>query len=138
MVKTFNISLSSKGMTDIVDITNKTKKAVKDSKKENGIVTIFVPGATAAITTIEYEPGAVQDLQEAFEKLYPYRKDYAHHATWGDNNGAAHLRAAMLGPSLTIPFVKGELTLGRWQQVVFVDFDTQAREREIVVQVVGE
>jgi secondary thiamine-phosphate synthase enzyme len=102
------------------------------------VAVVFVPGSTAAVTTIEYEPGLVKDVKEAFEKIAPEGAAYHHHERWGDDNGSAHVRAAMLGPSLMVPFVKGKLLLGQWQQIVLVDFDTRARTRDVVVQVICE
>ena len=103
-----------------------------------GVVTVFVVGSTAAITSIEFEPGAVSDFNRLFDDLAPRQADYAHHARWGDDNGSSHVRAALLGPSFTVPFVAGELALGTWQQIMLVEFDTRARRREIVIQVMGE
>ena len=138
MVKTDKISLSSKGFTEMFDITQKVDKLVKKSGIKDGIVTVFVPGSTGGITTIEYESGLIADLPEMFEKLIPYKAGYEHDATWGDANGGSHLRASLMGPSLTVPFNSGEMTLGTWQQIVFIDFDTKPRSRELVVQIMGE
>jgi secondary thiamine-phosphate synthase enzyme len=104
----------------------------------NGLVTVFVPGSTAGITTIEYEPGVVEDLKKAIERLAPQNIHYDHDARWGDGNGFAHVRASLLGPSLTVPFQEGNLLVGTWQQIVLVDFDNRPRNREIIVQVTGE
>lgn len=101
-------------------------------------VTLFVRGSTAGLTTIEFEPGAVADLQTAFERIAPRQAEYQHHLRWGDDNGYSHVRAALLGPSISVPFVEGQLTLGTWQQVILVDFDTQPRRREVVAQIIGE
>lgn len=138
MIKTNSISLSTKGNTDIIDITEKVSRLIEESEMKTGVVTIFVPGSTGGLTTVEYEPGLIKDLKEVFEELYPYRKDWAHNATWGDGNGASHIRASMLGPSLTVPFVDGEMTLGTWQQIIFIDFDVRARTRKLIVQIMGE
>ena len=138
MVKTGTISLSSKGFTQMFDITKKVDSVVKKSGIKDGIVTVFVPGSTGGITTIEYESGLIADLPEMFEKLIPYKAGYEHDETWGDANGGSHLRASLLGPSLTIPFSGSEMTLGTWQQVCFIDFDTKPRDRELVVQIIGE
>jgi secondary thiamine-phosphate synthase enzyme len=138
MVKTGTISLNSKGFTQMFDITGNVDSIVKKSGINDGIVTVFVPGSTGSITTIEYESGLIADLPEMFEKLIPYKADYEHDATWGDANGGSHLRASLMGPSLTVPFNKGEMTLGTWQQICFIDFDTKPRSRELVVQVIGE
>ena len=128
------ISVSSKGNRDMIDITPGIRNAITKAGVRSGIVTVFVPGSTAAITTIEFEPGLTRDMDEFLEKLIPYKYDYSHHQTWHDDNGSSHLQAAMLGPSVTIPVVNGALTLGTWQQVVLIDCDTRPRSRKIVVQ----
>ena len=138
MVKTGSVQLSTRGNADVQDITPEVAKVVIASELKNGTVTIFCPSATSALTTIEYENGCVSDLQRLFEEIIPSRREYAHNARWGDGNGHSHIRAALLGPSLTIPFVQGHLTLGTWQQVIYVDFDVRSRQRELVVQMVGE
>jgi len=138
MIKTKSISLSTRGDTDIIDITDKVSRLIEESEIKSGIVTIFVPGSTGGLTTVEYEPGLIKDLKEVFEELYPYKKNWAHNATWGDGNGASHIRASMLGPSLTVPFVDGEMTLGTWQQIIFIDFDVRSRTRKLIVQIMGE
>jgi len=128
------ISLSAKGFCDVHDITRKVEEILKKSKIQNGLVAVFALGSTAGVTTIEYEPNLVKDLKEFFEKIIPKDATYHHDETWGDNNGFSHLRASLLGPSLTVPIVDGKLQLGTWQQVVFIDFDNRARDREIFVQ----
>lgn len=138
MVKTKTISLNTKGNTDIMDITDKVADIIKDSEIKSGIVTVFVPGSTGGLTTVEYEPGLIKDLKDIFEEMFPYKKNWAHNATWGDGNGASHIRASFLGPSITIPFVDGEMTLGTWQQIIFIDFDTRSRTRKLIVQIIGE
>ncbi len=138
MVETKEIKLNTKGNTDIIDITGRVESAVRDSNVSNGIVTVFVPGATGGITTVEYEPGLVRDLKRLFEEVASKKKDYAHNLQWGDGNGYSHVRASLLGPSLTIPFRDKELIRGTWQQVVFIDFDNRPRARKIVVQIIGE
>jgi len=138
MIKTKSISLSTKGDTDIIDITDKVSRLIEESEIKSGVVTIFVPGSTGGLTTVEYEPGLIKDLKEVFEELFPYKKNWAHNATWGDGNGASHIRASMLGPSLTVPFVDGEMTLGTWQQIIFIDFDVRSRTRKLIVQIMGE
>lgn len=138
MVITKNIKLKSRGETDIINITGEVESAVEKTKLKNGIVTVFVPGATGALTTVEYEPGLVSDLKEAFEKWAPRRGEYAHNLKWSDGNGFSHVRASLLGPSLTVPFSGGHLTLGTWQQIIFIDFDNRSRSRELVAQVMGE
>lgn len=138
MVETQTIVLSTRGNADIQDITGRLAKAVAESGMANGTVTVFCPSSTSALTTIEYEAGAVSDLQRLFEEIIPSGRGYAHEVRWGDGNGHSHVRAALLGPSLTIPFIERELTLGTWQQVVHVDFDVRARQRELILQLVGE
>jgi secondary thiamine-phosphate synthase enzyme len=138
MVKTHSHEIETRGQGDGHDITGAVADAIHKSGIQDGIVTAFVVGSTAAITTIEFEPGAVSDLNRLFEELAPRDGEYRHHLRWGDDNGSSHVRAALLGPSLTVPFVKGELVLGTWQQIMLVEFDTRGRRREIVVQIVGE
>ena len=138
MVLTRKLALRTQGYTDIIDITNQVAEEVRRSGLKAGTVTIFVPGATGGLTTIEYEPGLVHDLQQVFERIAPYNMEYRHHLRWGDDNGASHVRASLLGPSLTVPFAGGELLLGTWQQVVFIDFDTRSRSRELILQLIGE
>ncbi len=138
MIVTDSITISTKGHTDIVDITPQIAGLVKKHKLEEGNITLFVPGSTAGITTMEFEPGLKTDLPEAFERFAPVGKLYHHDTTWGDGNGYAHVRASILGPSLTVPFSKGELLVGTWQQIVVVDFDNRSRSRKIVVQLIGE
>ena len=137
-IKTNSISLSTRGDMDIHDITDQTADILSKSGLENGTVTIFCASSTSALTTIEYESGAVSDLKRLFEEIIPQDKDYAHNARWHDGNGHSHIRAALLGPSLTIPFVDGQLTLGTWQQIIYVDFDNKPRRRELVLQLIGE
>ena len=132
------IVLNSKGENDIIDITNNVEKILLESKLKNGIITLFVVGSTAAITTIEYEPGLQQDFPNMLEKIAPKGIEYEHDSTWHDGNGHAHLRASLIGPSLTIPFINGQTSLGTWQQIVFVEMDTRSRERKIVVQIIGD
>jgi secondary thiamine-phosphate synthase enzyme len=138
MVITQELSLHTKGHCDIQDITPQVARAVRDSGLRAGIVTVFCPGATGGLTTIEYESGALADLQQVFDEIAPPDRDYRHHLRWGDDNGHSHVRAALTGPSLTVPFVDGRLTLGTWQQIVFLDFDTRPRSRRLVAQVMGE
>ena len=137
-VTTIRSTVRSRGNGDILDITTNVAEAVAGSGLINGVATLFVTGSTAGLTTIEYEPGLVHDLTAAFERLYPQALEYRHHEKWGDDNGHSHVRASMLGPSLAVPFVEGTLTLGTWQQIVLVDFDTRPRSREYVVQIIGE
>ena len=137
-VKTNYIKLSTQGNSDVIDITPQVAKKLTESGLSEGTVTIFVAGSTAALTTVEYEPGLVRDIKELFEKIAPSNKEYHHNERWHDDNGHSHVRASLVGPSLTIPFVDKKLTLGTWQQVVLIDFDNRARQREIVLQFVGE
>ena len=137
-VKTANITLNTKGNSDIQDITREVIHLVEQSGLRSGTVTIFCPSSTSGLTTVEYEPGAVADLKRLFDELVPANHNYAHNATWEDGNGHSHMRASLLGASLTIPFLEKNLTLGTWQQVIYVDFDTRPRHRELVVQMIGE
>jgi secondary thiamine-phosphate synthase enzyme len=138
MIKTEKISVKSAGHGDVIDITGKVSAIVKESGAKNGCVNVFVSGSTASVSTIEYEPNLVKDVKRVLEKLAPYGGDYEHHKTWGDDNGPAHVRATLLGPSVTVPFEDGKLLLGTWQQMAVLDFDTRPREREVIVQVMGE
>ncbi|MFQ5499309.1 MAG: secondary thiamine-phosphate synthase enzyme YjbQ, partial [Candidatus Zixiibacteriota bacterium] len=131
MVTTNELKIQTNGPGDIIDITTALGDAVGASGMASGTITAFVPGSTAGLTTIEYEPGLIQDLPDLMEKLIPSDRTYAHDATWGDGNGFSHLRSAMIGPDITVPFVSGRLTLGRWQQVVFLEFDNRGRARTI-------
>jgi secondary thiamine-phosphate synthase enzyme len=137
-VKTSSIQLNTRGNADIHDITDAVADAVTKSGLKDGTVTIFTPSSTSGLTTIEYESGAVADLRRLFDEILPADREYAHNARWGDGNGHSHIRAALLGPSLTVPFVAGRLTLGTWQQIIYVDFDIRPRQRELVVQIMGE
>jgi secondary thiamine-phosphate synthase enzyme len=132
------LELSTRGHSDIVDVTDRVRAEIAKSGLRAGIGCLFVPGATGGITTMEYEPGCVADLRRLFAELAPEEREYEHEKRWGDGNGFSHLRAALLGPSLAFPFADGEPTLGTWQQIVFVDFDNRSRRRELVIQLVGE
>ena len=123
---------------DIVDVTPELAALVAECGLVSGTATVFCPGATGALTTVEHEPGLVADLREYFERTIPSGRSYEHNRRWGDGNGHSHVRATLLGPSLVVPFVDGRLTLGTWQQVIFVDFDVPARSRRLVVQLIGE
>lgn len=136
-VQTFNLKISSNGYCDVIDITGLVRGAVEKSELDSGTVTVFVPGSTAAVTTIEYESGAISDFKAAIERIVPEDITYAHDARWGDGNGFSHVRAAMLGPSLSVPFNLSRLLLGTWQQIVLVDFDNRPRNRKIILQLVG-
>jgi len=139
MVKTEKIKVKTKGNCDVVNITEQTIEAAAQSKIKAGTVTLFNIGSTAGITTTEYEPGLVNyDIKAAFEKIAPKNARYEHEETWHDDNGHAHVRASLLGPSLSVPIVDGQLTLGTWQQIILVDFDTRARTRTIICQIAGE
>jgi secondary thiamine-phosphate synthase enzyme len=138
MVVTHSETVSTTGQGDAHDLTRKVANAVAHAPVASGIVTVFVVGSTAGMTTIEFEPGAVHDLNALFEQLAPRGAAYRHHLRWGDDNGSSHVRAALLGPSVTIPFSQGRLRLGTWQQIVLMEFDTGPREREVVFQIVGE
>ena len=137
-VKTGSISLNTKSDIDIHDITDAIAEVLSKSGLKAGTVTVFCPSSTSALTTIEYESGAVSDLKRLFEEIIPQNREYAHNDRWHDGNGHSHIRASLLGPSLTIPFVEGQLTLGTWQQVIYVDFDNKPRRRELVLQMIGE
>jgi secondary thiamine-phosphate synthase enzyme len=137
-VITKTIEINSKGENDMVDITDQTLKAILESKLENGIVTIFVSGSTAAVTTIEYEPGLRTDFPIMLNRIIPKDIEYKHDETWHDGNGHSHVRASLIGPSLTVPFKDGNLILGTWQQIVFCELDIRSRERRITLQIIGE
>ena len=138
-VETHQVSLTSQGHSEVIDITPQVANRLAEGRVRNGVVTLFVVGSTAALTTTEYEPGLAKiDLRALYERLAPEDGDYAHEATWNDDNGHSHCRATLTGPSLTIPLVDGKLTLGTWQQIILLDFDTRPRQREVIVQVLGE
>jgi secondary thiamine-phosphate synthase enzyme len=128
--------IQTKGHGDTIDITDEVSLCVSKSKVKSGIVHVFVPGSTAAITTIEYEPGVVEDLKDTFEKIAPEMFDYKHHQKWGDGNGAAHIKSAIVGTDFNVPIENGQLQLGTWQQIVLIDFDEKPRSREIIVKVI--
>jgi secondary thiamine-phosphate synthase enzyme len=134
---TDQIKASTKGNSEVVDITDKIDAALKKSKLKEGQLTIFVVGSTASVTTTEYEPGLKKDIPENLENIAPSNKRYHHDDTWGDGNGHAHVRASFMGPSLVVPFAGGKLLLGTWQQIVLIDFDNRPRFRNIVVQMIG-
>jgi secondary thiamine-phosphate synthase enzyme len=137
-IRNYAVAFPTTGKTDLIDITREVALRVRESGVAEGSVLIFVPGSTAALTTIEYESGVVEDLNEAIERLAPDSLHYRHDARWGDGNGYSHVRAALLGPSLTIPIIEGKLVLGTWQQVILCDFDNRPRKRQVVVQVSGK
>jgi len=138
MVITKELHLQTQGHTEVQDITRQVEELVRGTDLRAGVVILFCPGSTGGLTTIEYESGAVSDLRQVLDEIAPPDRDYRHHQRWGDDNGSAHVRAALVGPSLTVPFVEGRLTLGTWQQIVFLDFDTRPRSRRLVAQVMGE
>lgn len=138
MVKSDEIRLKTKGDGDLIDITDSIARAVKKSGISSGIVTVFVPGSTAGLTTIEYEPGLLKDFPKLMEKMIPSNKTYHHDETWHDGNGFSHLRSAIIGTDITVPFENGQLTLGTWQQVTFCEFDNRARSRTIVCKIMGD
>ncbi|MDI3502350.1 MAG: hypothetical protein PWR13_899 [Archaeoglobi archaeon] len=130
--------LETNGFSDIIDITPQVRDAVRNSEVVNGFVLVFIPGATAAVTTMEYESGLIEDMKRALEIIAPMNQSYKHDLRWGDGNGFSHVRASFLGPSLTIPVVDGEPVLGTWQQVVVIDMDNKPRKRRVVIGVYGE
>ena len=138
MVATHTHQIQTSGQGDARDVTKMVANDLSNSVLSAGIVTVAVIGSTAGVTTIEYESGVVTDLSTVFERLAPRNAEYRHHLRWGDDNGSSHIRAALVGPSITVPFVDRVLTLGTWQQIVILEFDTQARRREFVVQIMGE
>jgi secondary thiamine-phosphate synthase enzyme len=138
MITTVTHEISTTGQGDTQNVTDAVARAITQSKVRAGVVTVFVVGSTAGVTTIEFEPGAVHDLNAVFETLAPRNGTYRHHLRWGDDNGSSHVRAALLGPSVTIPFRDAQLLLGTWQQIVVLEFDTRPRRREVIMQVVGE
>jgi len=138
MVYTSYLEINTRGNADIQDVTHEVRDILEKSGMQNGVVTLFTPSSTSSFTTIEFENGALEDLRRALDEIAPPDADYKHNLRWGDGNGHAHLRAALLGPSLSIPFIQGHLTLGTWQQIVFIDFDNRTRSRRLVVQMVGD
>ncbi len=138
MVITEGFTIQTQGFGDMVEVTATVAAAIRQAPPTDGTVTVFIPGATAGVTTIEYEPGLVQDFAAMWQRLVPPDIDYQHDRRWGDGNGFAHTRASLLGPSLTVPFHQKKLLLGTWQQVVVVDFDNRPRERQVVLQIIGE
>lgn len=135
---THTIKLTSSGENDIIDITTEADQVIRASRLRDGIVTIFVSGSTAAVTTIEYEPGLMKDFPKMLDRLVPSRIEYEHNNTWHDGNGHSHIRASLIGPSLTIPFKDRALMLGTWQQIALIEMDTRPRERNVILQVIGE
>jgi len=138
MVITKTLSIKTRGNTDVLDITPDCQALVRASGLKNGVLIAFSLGSTGGISAIEYEPNLVKDLKEALEIFAPSGKAYEHGKTWNDDNGSSHIRSTMMGPSFSVPFVDGELTLGMWQQIIFCDFDTQPRGRKLILQAIGE
>ena len=138
MIVSERIQVQTGGDCHVLDITERVSSKLRDSGLESGTVTLFTPSSTSGLTTIEYESGAVHDLQQLFDRIAPSDLDYRHNLRWHDGNGHAHVRHALLGASLTIPFVSGQMTLGTWQQIVFIDFDNRARSRSLIMQIMGE
>jgi secondary thiamine-phosphate synthase enzyme len=137
-VETTSFSFSTEAEMDVVDVTHDVSEIIEESGVEDGVVTVFVPGSTGALTTLEYEPGLVQDIKDFFERTVPQDHYYHHEERWHDKNGHSHIRASLIGPSVAIPFRDNRLMLGTWQQIVFLDCDVRSRERELIVQIVGE
>jgi secondary thiamine-phosphate synthase enzyme len=138
MVITEKIYVKTSAGTDILDITPLVNKIILKNRANNGLVNIFIPGSTASVTTMEYEPNLVKDLKRCLENIASSKMEYEHHKTWGDYNGVSHIRATLLGPGITVPFENKTLILGTWQQIVLLDFDTRSRNREIILQIIGE
>jgi secondary thiamine-phosphate synthase enzyme len=138
MIATRRVKCQTDGRSDVIDVTSAVAEQIRTTGVRDGLVTLFVSGSTAALTTVEYEPGLVRDVKQAFERLVPQGLPYQHNLTEGDANGHSHVRASLVGPSLTVPIEGGRMTLGVWQQIVLVDFDVRPRSRDLVVQVCGE
>ena len=138
MTRTFEFRLHTTGRGEAIDLTEQVESALEQSGVSHGTLVVFVPGSTGAVTTIEYESGALADLRDAIERFAPEDIPYAHNARWGDGNGHSHVRAAMIGPSLSIPIIEGRLALGTWQQPILIDFDNRSRDRRLICQVIGE
>jgi secondary thiamine-phosphate synthase enzyme len=137
-VKTYDFHLTTKGFGDIIDVTEQVQDLVKKSALADGTATVFIPGSTAGVTTVEYESGLIADLKAALDRWVPTDVAYAHDARWGDGNGFSHVRSSLMKASLTVPFSKSQLMVGTWQQIVVVDFDNRSRKRRVIVQVMGE
>lgn len=137
-VETKYLPFQTGGNGDVIDITGEIQTSLSSSNIMDGILTIFTPSATSGITTLEFEPGCIKDLQRVFDEIVPPENDYFHNQRWGDGNGHSHARAALLKPSLTVPFVERKMILGTWQSIVFVDFDNRDRQRKLVLQIIGE
>jgi len=138
MVITKNISLQTKGECDIIDITAPVQQQLSETNVKDGVAIVFITGSTAGVTTIENEPGLISDFKEMWERVIPKNLEYRHDRAWGEGNGFSHVRASLLGASLAVPFNKGKLALGTWQQIVVVDFDNRPRSRQVLLQIMGE
>ena len=138
LVRKFEYTIQTKGSGDTLDLTGYLQKSIEEAGFENGIVSVFIPGSTAGITTIEFEAGALRDLKNAIERVAPEDMHYEHNARWGDGNGHSHVRAALIGPGLTVPFASLQPMLGTWQQIILLDFDNRPRNRRVIFQVIGE
>ena len=138
VIKTKTLKVNSKGENDIIDITQQTETAIQESYIKDGVVTLFVSGSTGALTTIEYEPGLLEDFPKMLERVAPNDIEYGHEKMWHDGNGHSHVKASLVGPSLTVPFKDKKLLLGTWQQIVFLELDTRSRNRNLILQIVGE
>ena len=135
---TRKIHFSTQGNSEVINLTNTVKKYLKGINLNSGLVNLFIPGATGGLTTIEYEPGLIDDFRQTFERIAPEEAEYSHNLTHKDRNAHSHIRASLIGPSLSIPFGNATLQLGKWQQIVFIDFDNRPRKREVVLQIIGE
>jgi secondary thiamine-phosphate synthase enzyme len=138
VVATKSIKIHSKGENDMIDLTEEISNFVKKSDISNGTITVFVSGSTGSVTTIEYEPGLIKDFPKMLDRISPKDIDYGHEQMWHDGNGHSHVKASLMGPSLTVPFIDGELCLGTWQQIVFLELDTRNRTRNLILQILGE
>lgn len=138
VVKSGTINLNTNGNADVLNITDQVSRIVGESDLKDGVVTIFTPSSTSGLTTIEYESGCLSDLRRLFDEIIDPNRQYTHNARWGDGNGHSHVRAALLGASFSVPFINRKMTLGTWQQIIFVDFDNRSRRRELIVQLMGE
>lgn len=137
-VSSTSIKIRSKGENDMINLTDNIIEVIKQSKVSNGIITIFVVGSTGSIITIEFEPGLIKDFPEMLSRIIPKELEYGHEKMWRDGNGHSHVKASLIGPSLTIPFIGKKLCLGTWQQIVFLELDTKGRNRELILQIMGE
>jgi secondary thiamine-phosphate synthase enzyme len=137
-VESLTIEMQTKGHADVLDITSEVAQALRESSLSNGTATIFSPSSTSALTTLEFESGCVSDLKRLFDEIIDPHREFAHNARWGDGNGHSHVRSALLGTSFTVPFIEKRLTLGTWQQIIYIDFDNRSRQRKLIIQLIGE